>query len=260
MSTRNTYPPGVPCWVAVLAPDIDAACAFYAAIFDWSFDNIAAAGDPPFYIASLHGDRVAGLFGPDQPATWITAVSVRELDVAVSNATRAGGTAPGESIEIPTLGRFHRLHDPAGAEIHVMRPLDDSAASRVNEPGAWSLSSLSVSDPSSVAPFYESLFGWQAQESGPATLFRLPGYVGGAPEQHVPRGVVAVMKQADAAADAVWTPDFWVADADAAAEAATARGGQVVVEPEVTDTGFRTAVLADPGGARFSVSQPLDGD
>jgi len=75
----------------------------------------------------------------------------------------------------------------------------------------------------------------------------------------MPRDVVAVMGQADATADTVWTPDFWVADADAdaAAETATARGGQVLAEPEVTDTGFRTAVLADPGGARFFVSQRL---
>ena len=48
--------------------------------------------------------------------------------------------------------------------------------------------------------------------------------------------------------------------ADAAAETATARGGQVVAEPGFTDTGSRTALLADPGGARFSVSQLLHGD
>ncbi len=135
--------------------------------------------------------------------------------------------APGHSVDIPTLGRFHRLEDPAGAEIHITQPLEDRKASRVNELGAWSISSLAVGDPSSVAPFYESLFGWQTEKSGATTLFRLPGYAGGEPDQLVPRDVVAVM-QADAAA----------------AETATARGGHVVAEPKVTGMGF--APLCSP--------------
>ena len=88
------------------------------------------------------------------------------------------------------------------------------------------MSSLSVAEPASVVPFYGALFGWQTQEFGPVTLFRLPGFVGGEPEQPVARDVVAVMMQ-DPSRDPVWALDFWVADADAAAATATARGQQV---------------------------------
>ena len=66
--------------------------------------------------------RAASLAGAEQPATWITAVSVHQVDEAVRTATQAGGTAPGQSIDIPTLGRFHRLEDPAGAEIDIKKP------------------------------------------------------------------------------------------------------------------------------------------
>jgi predicted enzyme related to lactoylglutathione lyase len=46
----------------------------------------------------------------------------------------------------------------------------------------------------------------------------------------------------------------WIADADAAAARASELGGSVVAGPE--DAGpFREAVLADPAGATFSVSQ-----
>ena len=256
MSTRGTYPAGVPCWVSLLAPDVDAARDFYAAIFDWTFDNVAPAGDPPFYIASSHGDRVASIGGPEDPGVWITAVSVRNVDEAVRIATKAGGSAPGPSIDIPTLGRFHKLLDPAGAAIHLIEPLADRGAARVNEPGAWSMSSLGVADPSSVIPFYEQLFGWRTEDFGPATLFRLPGFVGGEPEQPVARDVVAVMS-VNTSTGPVWSLDFWVADAGVAAETATAHGGRVVEQPNDTEIGFRTAVLADPGGATFSVSQLL---
>ena len=51
-------------------------------------------------------------------------------------------------------------------------------------------------------------------------MWTVPGYVGGEPEQPVPRDVVAI----DAAAGAPtatapphWSVDFWVADVDAAA-------------------------------------------
>jgi predicted enzyme related to lactoylglutathione lyase len=55
-----------------------------------------------------------------------------------------------------------------------------------------------------------------------------------------------------------WRTDFWIADADAAAARATQLGGSVVAGPE--DAGpFREAVLADPAGATFSVSQLIAG-
>jgi predicted enzyme related to lactoylglutathione lyase len=53
--------------------------------------------------------------------------------------------------------------------------------------------------------------------------------------------------------------NFWIADADAAAAKAGELGGRVVVEPHDTP-GFREAVLADPQGAVFSVSQLLTGN
>lgn len=250
----------MPWWVAQLSPDIEESRQFYAAIFGWSFDNIAPPGGPPFYVASLHGDRVAGLAAPQEPAVWIMAVAVHDFEESLRIAVRAGGTAPGESIDIPTLGHFHRLHDPAGAEVHVVRPLEATMSVRGYVPGAWSTSLLGVGDPPSVVQFYASLFGWQADDSGPVTLLRLPGYVGGEPHQSRPRDVVAVMEQTSGAAEAAWIPDFRVADVDAVAETAIARGGCVIAEPAATDRDSHTAALIDPGGAKFTVSQRQGGD
>ena len=89
-------------------------------------------------------------------------------------------------------------------------------------------------------------------------LWRLPGYVGGEPQQPVPRDVVGVMipNGGDGASSAVpssWSIDFWVHDADATAERAAELDGTIVVAPHDTP-GFRRAILADPHGAAFSVS------
>jgi predicted enzyme related to lactoylglutathione lyase len=70
----------------------------------------------------------------------------------------------------------------------------------------------------------------------------------------VSREVVAVLARAGDGEAAHWRVDFWIADADAAAARATQLGGSVVAGPD--DAGpFREAVLADPAGATFSVSQ-----
>jgi predicted enzyme related to lactoylglutathione lyase len=53
-----------------------------------------------------------------------------------------------------------------------------------------------------------------------------------------------------------WTPDFWVADADATVARAAELGGSAVVPPFDTAVG-RTGVLADPTGALFSISKVI---
>jgi predicted enzyme related to lactoylglutathione lyase len=71
-----------------------------------------------------------------------------------------------------------------------------------------------------------------------------------------PRDVVGVM--IPGTEEAQWSIDFWVDDADTSAELAAGLGGAVVVPPRDIP-GFRNAVLADPQGAAFSVSQLMAG-
>jgi predicted enzyme related to lactoylglutathione lyase len=55
-------------------------------------------------------------------------------------------------------------------------------------------------------------------------------------------------------ASAHWSVDFWVDDVDVAALKAAELGGEVKVWPFHTSVG-KTAILADPQGAVFSVSK-----
>ena len=121
------------------------------------------------------------------------------------------------------------------------------------------MSLLATPDPEPAAAFYADVFGWSCEpfeDAGPGvSLFRLPGYVGGEAEQPVPRDVVAAMAAVpDPDAPAVWTVDFWIADADAAVDAAPGLDGRVIAPPHDAPP-FRRAVLAAPDGATFSVSE-----
>lgn len=270
MSRRDHYPHGVPCFVDTLTPDAEAAKRFYGGIFGWEFAGPGPIpGDPPgeYFVARLRGADVAGVGSqPADPAppppTWNTQVSVRSADDTAARATAAGGTVLVEPFDVPPAGRLAVVADPAGALICLWEPHARQGAELVNEPSAWAMSLLSTDDPKAAVAFYGELFGWKADpfEAGPgqeAWLWRLPGFVGGEPQQPVPRDVVAAMMRLDRSNGGPppnWSADFWIDDAEAAADAAPRLGGAVVVAPHDVAV-FRRVVLADPAGAAFSASQ-----
>jgi predicted enzyme related to lactoylglutathione lyase len=188
---------------------------------------------------------------PDSPIEGLRAVSELRSGLEgleadyVDEAVRSGlpwsrvAQALGVSRR-PPIKRHSRRLRPA--------PPGTSSRERARTPammlGASAGRVLRTPDPEGAKAFYGAVLGWTTEAFGPMLLWRLPGYVGGVPEQPVPRDVVAAMARAGDGEAAHWRADFWIADADAAAARATQLGGSVVAGPE--DAGpFREAVLAD---------------
>ena len=272
MSERDEYPPGVPCWVDTLQPDLDSALKFYGGLFGWAFGGPGpmqpGAGGTPgrYFVARIRSRDVAGIGSqpavgePAMPA-WTTHVAVTSAADTAADAARLGGTVLVPPFDALPAGRMAVLQDPGGAVFCAWEPVDRGGAQVVNEPRAWAMSTLVTSAPAACAEFYGKLFGWKTESfgTGPrtATLFRLPGYVGGEPRQPVPRDVVAVMAPGTASAPrgpSHWSVDFWIDDAEAAAGKATCLGGLLLGPVEARGM-FRTAVIRDPQGAVFSISQ-----
>ena len=255
MSTRDGYPAGVPCWVETLQPEPRAALDFYGPLFGWEFSEPGPMpGGLPgeYYVALLDGREVAGVgslpdTGGPPTAVWNTRVRVESAGAAVERARGVGG-----NVVLGPLGGSAVLVDPAGAAFSVWEAGERAGAQVINEPAAWAMSALHTPDPDAAAAFYDAMFGWRSEPMAPGvpiTLFRLPGYVGGEPEQPVPRDVVAVMTPTEGGpVPPHWNVNLWVADADAVAAHAADLGGTVLMPPMDTP-GFRSAVLSDPQGA-----------
>ena len=217
-----------------------------------------------YFVGRVKGRDVAGIGSlPDKTVApaWITHIRVDSVDAAVGRSKKAGGNVLDGPLDAPPAGKLAVLADPAGAVFCAWEAGIREGAQLVNEPRAWAMSALNTSDAESSKAFYGAVFGWSAESFGPpgspVALWRLPGYVGGEPSQPVPRDVVAVMMSGDETGSRVpphWSVDFWVDDADATAANAAKLGGRVVV-PAHDAHGFRRAVLADPQGPVFSVSQ-----
>jgi uncharacterized protein len=263
MSRRDGFGPGVPCWVDVLGPDPRQLTGFYGALFGWEFEGPGAMpGGGEYFVARLRGREVAGVgslpAGVEAPA-WDTYVQVESADRAAEDVLAAGGTVLAEPVDAAPAGRLAVVADPEGAAFCLWEPHERRGAQLVNEPGAWSMSALNVRDREGAAAFYGAAFGWQADSFRAGEmevgLFRLPGFVGGEPEQPVPRDVVAALAPlTDPAARAHWSVDFWIDDLAHVTSTATELGGGVLVAPHDVPP-LRRAVVADPNGVAFGVSE-----
>jgi uncharacterized protein len=268
VSERTHYPAGVPCWVDTLQPDVEQATQFYAELFGWEIAGPGRMPDAPngqYFVARRHGCDVAGIASqpPQAGVAWNTHVAVANLEEAWECVRSAGGTVVVEPFDALPAGRMAAVRDPSGATFSLWEARERQGAQRINEPSAWAMSILLTRDLDRSKQFYGEVFGWQTDSFGEGdaqvSLYRLPGYVGGEPQQPVPRDVVAVMAPMNddafpADATPHWSVDFWIDDVDAAAARVAALGGQVIVPPHDTPV-FRNTILADPAGAVFSVSQ-----
>jgi len=261
MSERDHYPAGVPCRVTGLQRDVPAARNFYEQLFGWQ--TVGPPGVAPeeasYAIGRLRGRDVAGIgtmpvSAGDMPATWMTEIRVDDLADTVRAVEQAGGAVIAADIDFAEIGRLAVLADPTGAQFCAWQAGTREGAQVVNEPGAWSMSALRTADPDGAIAFYAAVFGWTPESFGPASVMRLAGYFGGEPSQPVPRDVVAVIMPADPGPPS-WGVDFWVHDAAKAAVTATQLGGAVLAGPYEAPPAFIQAVLADPEGAVFTVSQ-----
>lgn len=286
MSEHDGYQAGLPCWIDTFQPDPASASSFYEELFGWEAeDRTASHSSGKYLVCKLRGRDVAGVGSrpsEDAPSDWNTYVWVDSVAEVAAKTIEAGGSVLLEPFDFLDGGRAAMLADHAGAVFGILEPGAHQGAELVNDLGAWAMSVLNTNDVKDARRFYGAVFGWETLtfDAGGSklTMWRLPGYVGGVPDQPVPRDVVAAMAPITgegfqnvgqtgpqpllvrAMEDVAphWSVNFWVSDAEAAAAKAAELGGRIVVPPYEAP-GFRAAVLADPQGAALTVGQPSAG-
>jgi uncharacterized protein len=254
MSERTSYAPGIPSWVDLGTPDIDASVAFYGGLFGWDIPESENAEQTGGYRqAMLNGKPVAGvmpLMQEGQPPAWSTYVSVADADATAASVKEAGGNVVAEPMDVMDLGRMAIFTDPAGAFFGIWQAGTFLGAALVNEPGALAWNELNTRDPEAAKAFYGAVFGWTFEdqdmgEMGTYTTINLSGDPVGGMLNMAERGVPEQVP-------AHWQLYFGVEDTDATVAQAKERGGGVMVEPIDIPAG-RFSILTDPHGASFAV-------
>jgi len=126
MSERTSYAPGIPCWVDLGSPDLDASVDFYKALFGWEVpasENVEQTGG--YRRATKNGTDVAGmmpLMQEGQPPAWSSYVSVADADATAAAVKEAGGSVLAEPMDVMELGRMAVFADPTGAVFGIWQP------------------------------------------------------------------------------------------------------------------------------------------
>lgn len=251
-------------WYELITPDMAGAERFYGEIVGWTAQYLPMAeggegGGEPYAILSAGGEGVAGMMNlgaqmkaEGMPPNWTGYICVDDCDAAADRIPSLGGSVMRPPMDIPGIGRFAIVADPAGAVFAIMKPIPPDGgrpAPDMSAPGQCGWHELMAADPDTGGfDFYAQMFGWTKSdampmgEMGTYQLFdNQDGQVGG------------MMRRPDNIPMPYWGFYFRVPDIEAAATKIKAAGGQVLNGPMDVPGDDRVINAMDPQGAHFSV-------
>lgn len=248
-----SYLPGKFVWFEHLSTDVPKARKFYDALFGWHTESMPI-GDQR-YSMILNGDGTTstgiGGYGASAPGarpSWMSYLSVPDVDAAYNAALAAGAKSLSAPMDYGPVGRGAALADPTGAVFSVWKSAEGDAPDPAKTPvGAWCWNELWTSDDRAALAFYEAVFGYShdSMDMGPQGTYYM-----------LKTGAVAragLMRAVDRQAPSMWLPYVAVADCDATAARAKALGGQVLAAPQDIPNVGRFAIAQDPLGAAIAV-------
>jgi predicted enzyme related to lactoylglutathione lyase len=125
IGSRIVNEPGSLTWVELATRDVEAAFAFYSAVFGWGRNDTETAG-MRYTELQVGGRSVAGMLGmtdqwpADVPPHWMPYFAVADTDATAGLAQELGGKVTVPPTDIPP-GRFALLNDPQGGFFSVIR-------------------------------------------------------------------------------------------------------------------------------------------
>jgi hypothetical protein len=250
MATRVQTQVGRFVWHGLNTTDVEKAKAFYTQLLGWEIE-VWKPGEMDYPMISVGGQQHGGFSalqpGQEAPPHWLGHICVENVDATVAKAKSNGGSVLFE-MDMPEVGRFAVIADPAGAAFSAYQPEGDPPASE----GVFVWDELIASDVEAAKAFYTKVIGWTTAdmdmgEAGVYTLLNRAGDVNAA-------GILKKPAEMGSAPDS-WLTYLATDDVDATAQRAVELGGQLWKEPFDVGVG-RLAVLADSTGAAFGIFKP----
>ncbi|MEZ5990416.1 MAG: VOC family protein [Planctomycetota bacterium] len=238
-------------WHDCMSKDPARSKAFYSELFGWR-TQAWNMGEMVYEMLKATDDE-ADLFGglnkvPDEnmPSHWISYLSVEDIDAATARAEDLGATVLHPPTEIPTVGRFSIIQDPAGAAVALYRS-DNPQPPRGMEqmkPGLPCWMELITHEPEKAIAFYGELCGWtnESKDMGSGMTYHT--------QRNGDAGIGGVMKAPMAEIPSHWYPYFLAGDLATTHARALELGATQIMPPTDIGEGMGAfSVLHDPTGA-----------
>ena len=246
-------------WYELMTTDPAAARAFYTQVVGWQASDSGMPG-MDYTLLSAGPHQVGGLMAlpPEAraagvPPNWSGYLAVDDVDAKAAAVLQAGGQLLRPAADIPGVGRFAVVADPAGAAFCLYKDNNPAAAPppAAGTPGTVGWHELMAGALAPAWDFYSALFGWDKAEAidmGPMGIYQLFG-AGDAP-------IGGMMTKPAEMPSSAWLYYFNVDAIDAAAGRVRAAGGRVVNGPMEVPGGSWVLQAADPQGAMFALVAP----
>lgn len=242
----------VPCWVSLMAQDLEGAMEFYGPLLGWEFER-GPDRLGPYVHAVTGGEAVAGLGTVESgaiPFAWTSYFGTESAD-AVADAVRERGATLAVGPLGFDAGRVAFAADPVGAVFGIWEgPL--GRARKLDLPGAPVWIELRTPDPFAAALFYGEVFRWDGRDPERFDVRWEHDRVVLRAEGH---SVAALAKEEPGAPSGLpphWEVSFAVPDTDRALARAVELGG-AALGPAFDSPYGRVARLRDREGGRFAV-------
>jgi uncharacterized protein len=106
--------------IELMSTDVGKAKAFYGKLLDWKLEDMPMPDNTTYTMINVGEGTGGGMMKnpiPGAPSMWMPYVLVDDLKAATAKARSLGGTVMREGIEVPGMGAFSIVTDPAGAMI-----------------------------------------------------------------------------------------------------------------------------------------------
>lgn len=255
ISTREVF--GAPCWVSLMARDLQGTQQFYGAVLGWKF-RPARLGEG-WTVAELDGLPVAGIgtLTADLAVAvaWTPYFAVDDADVTADRIRERSGTVAVGPVSFPSGGRGALVADRDGAVFGIWAG-GVSADWRVGHGPAPAWLELRTRDAFEAAIFYGEVLEWATGRPGCCEVSYENDQVvlrqAGEPVARLDGGITEAAAHAPETRPR-WHVYFRVPDLDEAIEAATAAGG-TTLSTVVSSATDRWVTLRDPEGAMFTLT------
>ena len=118
-------------WNELMTHDAEASKAFYGETVGWTFNGMDMPDGDTYWVCMDGEKPCGGIFtmkGAEfegQPAQWVGYLAVDDIDARIEKAKAAGAAILMPITDMPGIGRFAMLKDPAGATIGWITPAEE---------------------------------------------------------------------------------------------------------------------------------------
>jgi len=259
VTPTGEYRVGAFVWYDLLTDDVPGVERFYGELFGWEFEgDFGDEGD--FTLVSFQGTPIAGIvYAPplesgESRARWIPSMSVANVDQAVEQLRRAGGTVYTEAHDVPDRGRLAVVGDPDGAILAFVKATGGDPPDVDGPVGSWLWTELWTHDVEASVSFYSSLVGYEYEI---VDIPVLPDYGVMTRDGEALAGVRKLRLEG---VMPNWVPYVRVDDPVAVVTRVDGLGGRVLVAPADSLRAGSVALIADPSGAAVVIQKwPVEG-